>query len=76
MSRAEMCIWPVRRVLPRCGADELLVPGLHIWRIFWRRVRRRNFLGAGLEAMARVGASFEGRPTAWRLSARQGAFAG
>ena len=45
-----------------CGADELLVPGLHNLENFLAACAAAHFLGAGAEAMARVARGFEGLP--------------
>ncbi len=47
---------------PVCGADELLVPGLHNLENFLAACAAAHFLGADAEAMARVARSFEGLP--------------
>ena len=45
-----------------CGADELLVPGLHNLENFLAACAAAHFLGADAEAMARVARSFKGLP--------------
>lgn len=45
-----------------CGADELVVPGLHNLENFLAACAAAHFLGADAEAMARVARSFEGLP--------------
>ena len=45
-----------------CGADELLVPGLHNLENFLAACAAAHFLGADVDAMARVARSFEGLP--------------
>ena len=45
-----------------CGADELLVPGLHNLENFLAACAAAHFLGADVGAMARVARSFEGLP--------------
>ena len=45
-----------------CGAGELLVPGLHNLENFLAACAAARFLGADVEAMARVARSFEGLP--------------
>ena len=45
-----------------CGADELLVPGLHNLENFLAACAAAHFLGADAGAMARVARGFEGLP--------------
>ncbi len=45
-----------------CGADELLVPGLHNLENFLAACAAARFLGADAAAMARVARAFEGLP--------------
>ena len=45
-----------------CGADELLVPGLHNLENFLAACAAAHFLGADVGVMARVARSFEGLP--------------
>ncbi len=45
-----------------CGADELLVPGLHNLENFLAACAAARFLGADADAMARVARDFEGLP--------------